>query len=48
MRKLWPRLKFLSMHKRRRGHQGYDISSPDIHPGLLKMSTAEVYEDLYS
>ena len=35
--KLWPRLKFLFTHTRRRRHQGYDISSPDIRPGSLKI-----------
>ena len=41
LRKLWPRLKFLSTHTRRRGcrHQGYDISSPDIRSGSLKIPT---------
>ena len=39
VRKLWPRLNFLFTHTRRRGrgHQGYDISSPDIRPGSLKI-----------
>ena len=32
-----PRLKFLSTHTRRRRHQGYDISSPDIRPGSHKI-----------
>ena len=36
VRKLWPMLKFLFTHQRRRRHQGYDISSPDIRPGSLK------------
>ena len=42
VRMLWPMLKFLFMHTRRRrhgrrrGHQGYDISSPDIRSGSLK------------
>ena len=35
VRKLWPGLKFLFTHTRRRGHQGYDISSLDIRPGSL-------------
>ena len=39
VRKLWPRLKFFFTYTRRRGHQGYDISSPDIRPGLLKRFT---------
>ena len=49
VRKLWPRLKFCSRiqrgrrHGRRRGrgHQGYDISSPDIRPGSLKNTHKE-------
>ena len=41
--KLWPRSKFLFTHTRRRrsGHQGYDISSPDIRPGSL-ISTCNI------
>ena len=38
VRKLWSRLKFLFTRTRRCGHQGYDITSPDIRPGLLKMT----------
>ena len=50
VRKLWQRLKFLFRHtrrrrrrhgrrcRRRRGHQGYDISSPDIRPCSLKIN----------
>ena len=47
VRKLWPRLKFLSTHTRRRGrrrrHQGYDISSPDMRPGSLKSMCVSGY-----
>ena len=43
VRKLWPRLKFLSTHTRGRRHQGYDISSPDIRPGSLKIGVIFVH-----
>ena len=39
VRKLWRRLKFLFTYTHAdAGNQGYDISSPDIRSGLLKMS----------
>ena len=38
VRKLWPSLKFLFMHPTRTRTPGlYDISSPDIRPGSLKI-----------